>query len=200
MSSPGMRLRVTSPGLVALPWDLPLGEWDATEVPLRDVPVGPSRHLVRFVETDGRLWAIKELPERIAAREYAVLRDLETLGLPAVRAAGLVVQNDDSTPLESNALLVTRYLDRSWQYRRLFLWLRSSPSPPRRPGPSRRAGSPTRRARPGARSRARPGRATTWSGCSSGPGRAGGTPRSRSCSSPATSRFPSPPEHRSGSC
>src|SRR4051795_9855048 len=90
MAPPDLRLRVTSPGLLALPWDVPLGEWDATEVPLRDIPVGPSRHLVRFVETDGRLWALKELPHRVAAREYAVLRDLESMGLPAVRAAGLV--------------------------------------------------------------------------------------------------------------
>src|SRR5437773_2031170 len=72
-----LRLRETSPGLLALPWMEPLAEWDATEVPLRDVPVGPSRHLVRFVETDGALWAIKELPLRVAAKEYAVLRELE---------------------------------------------------------------------------------------------------------------------------
>ena len=130
MAPPDLRLRVTSPGLLALPWDRPLAEWDATEVPLRDIPVGPSRHLVRFVETDGRLWALKELPQRVAAREYAVLRELESMGLPAVRAAGLVRQpaaESGSGPAavadEDNALLVTRYLDRSWQYRRLFMRL-----------------------------------------------------------------------------
>jgi hypothetical protein len=128
MQSPEMRLRVTSPGLLALPWDRPLDEWDATEVPLRDVPVGPSRHLVRFVETDGSLWALKEMPARTAAREYRVLRDLETRGLPAVRAVGLVVQAEGDRRLESSAILVTRYLDRSWQYRRLFMRL-----PPDRP-------------------------------------------------------------------
>ena len=120
--TPELRLRVTSPGLLALPWDRPLGEWDATEVPLRDIPVGPSRHLVRFVETDGRLWAVKELPERLAVREYGVLRDLERMGLPAVRAVGLV-RRAAERDLEANALLVTRYLDRSWQYRRLFMRL-----------------------------------------------------------------------------
>jgi aminoglycoside phosphotransferase (APT) family kinase protein len=41
-----------------------------------------------------------------------VLRQLEELGLPAVRPAGLV--NHES------AILLTRYLDGSWQYRRLF--------------------------------------------------------------------------------
>jgi hypothetical protein len=111
-----LRLRVTTPGLLALPWLEELAHWDATEVPLRDIPVGPSRHLVRFVETDGALWALKELPVRVAVKEYAVLRDLEARSLPAVRAAGLVVQ-----PFEDTAILVTRYLQRSWQYRRLLM-------------------------------------------------------------------------------
>lgn len=111
-----LRLRGSSPGLLALPWLEPLGEWQATEVPLRDIPVGPSRHLVRFVETDGQLWALKELPRRIAAKEYSVLRDLERRDLPAVRPAGLVIQ-----PQPDTAVLVTKYLDRSWQYRRLLM-------------------------------------------------------------------------------
>ncbi|HEX3540034.1 MAG TPA: DUF4032 domain-containing protein [Acidimicrobiales bacterium] len=111
-----IRLRVPTPGLLALPWLEPLADWTATEVPLRDIPVGPSRHQVRFVETDGRLWALKELPRRLAAKEYGVLRALETRSLPAVRPAGLVVQ-----PFEDTAILLTRYLDRSWQYRRLLM-------------------------------------------------------------------------------
>jgi Domain of unknown function (DUF4032)/Lipopolysaccharide kinase (Kdo/WaaP) family len=129
---PELRLRVTSPGLLALPWDRALREWDATEVPLRDIPVGPSRHLVRFVETDGQLWALKQLPERTAAKEYAVLRQLETMGLPAVRAAGLVIQPeervDELASHEDSAVLVTQFLSQSWQFRRLFMRL-----PPNRP-------------------------------------------------------------------
>ena len=113
-----IRLRgdAASPGLLALPWLEPLAEWDATELPLRDIPVGPSRHLVRFVEADGRLWALKQLPRRIASKEYGVLRELEARDLPSVRAAGLVIQ-----PYEDTAILVTRYLERSWQFRRLFM-------------------------------------------------------------------------------
>ena len=122
VNSLDLRLRVTSPGLLALPWRERLADWDLTEIPFRDIPVGPSRHLVRFVETDGALWALKDLPERIAVKEYAVLRDLEARSLPAVRAAGLVIQGDDS------AILVTRYLERSWQYRRLLMRMpRDSP-------------------------------------------------------------------------
>lgn len=116
MASLDLRLRVTSPGLLALPWRLPLAEWDVTAVPIRDIPVGPSRHLVRFVETDGRLWALKELPPRIAVREYDVLREMENRSLPAVRVTGVVTQEQ-----ERAAILVTQFLERSWQYRRLLL-------------------------------------------------------------------------------
>jgi tRNA A-37 threonylcarbamoyl transferase component Bud32 len=111
-----LRLRVASAELLGLPWLEPLGEWDATEVAIRDIPVGHSRHLVRFVEADGRLWALKELPQAIARREYRVLRELEDLALSAVRTAGVVVQ-----PAEDTAILVTHYLEASWQYRRLLM-------------------------------------------------------------------------------
>jgi hypothetical protein len=119
-----LHLRDATPGLLALPWLDRLEDWSAPAVPLRDIPVGPSRHLVRFVKTDGRLWALKEMPERTAAKEYAVLRELETRSLPAVRAAGLVIQ-----PFADTAILVTRYLERSWQYRRLLM--RISPDMPK---------------------------------------------------------------------
>jgi tRNA A-37 threonylcarbamoyl transferase component Bud32 len=111
-----LRFRVTSAGLLVLPWRQPLGEWDATEVPVRDIPVGLSRHLVRFVEADGQLWALKEMPRRVAVMEYDVLRELERRELAAVRAAGLVAQPDGDT-----AILVTHFLERSWQYRRLLM-------------------------------------------------------------------------------
>jgi hypothetical protein len=87
-------------------------------VPLRDIAVGPSRHLVKFVEADDLLWAVKDMPARIAAKEYDVLRRLEEMELPAVRPAGLVLQPEFDT-----AILVTRYLEGSWQYRRLFMRL-----------------------------------------------------------------------------
>jgi hypothetical protein len=116
MATLDLRLRVTSPELLALPWRRPLADWDVTAVPIRDIPVGPSRHLVRFVEADGRLWALKDLPARVAAREYDVLREMENRLLPAVRATGVVTQ-----PGSGNAILVTEFLERSWQYRRLLM-------------------------------------------------------------------------------
>jgi hypothetical protein len=118
MRAPEFRLRAPTPGLVGLPWDRPLSEWMVPDVPLRDIAVGMSRHLVKFVEADDQLWAVKEMPPRVAAKEYDVLRQLEDMGLPAVRPAGLVLQ-----PEFDSAILVTRYLSGSWQYRRLFMRL-----------------------------------------------------------------------------
>lgn len=118
MPIPEIRLRAPTPGLLSLPWDKPLSDWMMPEVALRDIAVGPSRHLVKFAEADDRLWALKDLPPRIAVREYEVLRRMEELELPAVRPAGLVVQPDFDT-----AILVTQYLEGSWQYRRLLMRL-----------------------------------------------------------------------------
>ena len=116
-----LRFRVASADLMGLPWHERLEQWDLTSAPLRDVPVGPSRHLVRFVEADEQLWALKELPHRIAEREYHVLREMESMSLSAVRAAGLVTQ-----PFDDTSVLVTRYLERSWQYRRLLMRIPTS--------------------------------------------------------------------------
>ena len=118
MRAPELRLRAPTPGLVGLPWDRPLSEWVVPDVPLRDIAVGMSRHLVKFVDADGQLWAVKDMPPRVAAKEYEVLRRLEDMGLPAVHPAGLVLQPEFET-----AILVTRYLEGSWQYRRLFMRL-----------------------------------------------------------------------------
>ncbi|HEX8930716.1 MAG TPA: DUF4032 domain-containing protein, partial [Actinomycetota bacterium] len=67
------------------------------------------------MQADGVLYALKELPTRTARKEYQVLRDLEARVLPAVQVVGLVEQ-----PVGGNSILVTEFLTRSWQYRRLF--------------------------------------------------------------------------------
>jgi tRNA A-37 threonylcarbamoyl transferase component Bud32 len=115
MADISIRLRAASPGLIALPWLEPLGRWRPESADFRDLDVGPSRHLVRFVHADGVTYALKELPARVADKEYRVLRDLELRELPAVRPIGLVDQADTG-----NSILVTEYLAHSWQFRRLF--------------------------------------------------------------------------------
>jgi hypothetical protein len=102
-------------GLLALPWEQPLEEWQddrLTEIPQR----GISRHVVRFIAEGSELFALKEIPERLARHEYVVLRRLRQLGIPAVDVLGVVVER----PHDLDAMLVTRFLDVSSSVRALF--------------------------------------------------------------------------------
>ena len=119
MTFPRLRLRDEVASLLDLPWELPLARWDPTGHRFRELPVGPSRHLVRFLVSDGLVYALKELPAVVAEREFTVLRHLEDAGLPAVRAVGLAER-----PERGDAILVTEYLRHSMQYRRLLMRLR----------------------------------------------------------------------------
>ncbi len=112
---PNLRLRDPDPELLSLPWELPLEAWTGEMLAFRDLPVGPSRHLVRFLETERGLVALKEEPAEVADREYAILRHLEDAALPAVTPLGVAGALDGY-----NAILVTRYLPNSLQYRRLL--------------------------------------------------------------------------------
>ncbi len=112
---PHLRLREPSPELLELPWELSLEDWPSDRLRFRDLPVGPSRHLVRFLVTDRGLVVLKEEPARIAHREYDILRHLEDAGLPAVTPMGVA-----SAPNRDAAILLTRYLPNSLQYRRLL--------------------------------------------------------------------------------
>lgn len=120
MSLPRLRLRDEVAGLLDLPWEVPLAAWDDADHRFRYLPVGPSRHLVRFLVHAGIVYALKELPEAVAAREFDALRHLEEARLPGVRAVGLAVR-----PGDGSAILVTEYLRHSMQYRRLLMRFRS---------------------------------------------------------------------------
>jgi hypothetical protein len=119
MTFPRLRLRDEVASLLDLPWEQSLARWEDTSHQFRELPVGPSRHLVRFLVSDGLVYALKELPIGVAEREFAVLRHLEEAGLPAVRAVGLAER-----PESGDAILVTEYLRHSMQYRRLLMRLR----------------------------------------------------------------------------
>ncbi len=110
---PALRLRRAG-GLLDLPWELPLANWPPS-LQFRVLPVGPSRHLVRFLVVDGDLLALKEEPADVAEREYQVLNHLERAGLPAVTPVGVARH-----PHERTAILVTEYLKSSLQFRRLL--------------------------------------------------------------------------------
>jgi hypothetical protein len=106
--------RTGHPSFLDLPWEKPLEEWESERIV--NLIRGISRHVVRFVEYEGALYALKELPERPARREYTLLRRLEDQELPVVEAIGLVTDRGD----DLDAVLITRHLDYSLPYRALF--------------------------------------------------------------------------------
>jgi hypothetical protein len=61
------------------------------EVPQR----GISRHVVRFVSCDGKVYALKEIAEPLARREYALLVEFEDDGLPTTSVLRLCVDRPD---------------------------------------------------------------------------------------------------------
>ncbi|MGD0066116.1 MAG: DUF4032 domain-containing protein [Streptosporangiaceae bacterium] len=108
-------------GLLSLPWSEPLSEWDDDRlVEIRQR--GISRHVVRFVYDDGVLYALKELSERLARREYRLLRALTELNIPAVEVVGIAVDLDEATVGQDNAdaILVTKFLSYATTYRAVF--------------------------------------------------------------------------------
>jgi hypothetical protein len=106
--------RPGNPTFLDLPWDQPLEEWQSERVV--QVVRGISRHVVRFVDYDGRLYALKELPRRYAEREYRLLRRLEEEEMPVVDVVGVVTERAD----DLDAVLITRHLEYSIPYRALF--------------------------------------------------------------------------------
>jgi len=107
-------------GLLTLPWAEPLADWrDDRLVEIRQR--GISRHVVRFVYDDGTLYALKELSERLARREFRLLRALADRGVPAVEAVGIAVDLDPTRHThEGDAILVTKFLVYSTTYRAVF--------------------------------------------------------------------------------
>jgi hypothetical protein len=104
--------RTGQPDFSDLPWHLPLAEWDSPR--FVDVARGLHRHVVRFVNYDGAVYALKELPERLARREYRLLRELGSSSITVVDAVGVASRGGP------DAILITRYLDFSLPYRVLF--------------------------------------------------------------------------------
>lgn len=106
------------PELAFLPWSTALEEWpDDLVVAL---PRGISRHIVRFVRLNGVVYAIKEVEQHYAQREYELLFDLQRRGLPTVEPVGSVLDRVDEAGEPLPAGLVTRHLEFSLPYRALF--------------------------------------------------------------------------------
>jgi hypothetical protein len=117
-----MRFRLADPdhypaGL-DLPWSAPLAQWPDERC--AEVERGLHRNPVRFVAHDGALFAIKELIEHVAEREYALLRSLEELSLPVVEPVGLVTDRPTPPGHDPRGLVVTRFLQHSMPFRHVI--------------------------------------------------------------------------------
>jgi Domain of unknown function (DUF4032)/Lipopolysaccharide kinase (Kdo/WaaP) family len=106
------------PALLDLPWQTPLERWPTDQ--LVALPRGISRHVVRFVRLEGGVYAVKEVGETLARREYGLLRQLERLDVPCVEAVGVVLGRIDTAGRPLDPALVTRHLQFSLPYRALF--------------------------------------------------------------------------------
>jgi len=106
------------PELAFLPWDRHLEEWPEDLVVA--LPRGISRHIVRFVRINGVVYAVKEVEEHYAEREYELLFDLVRRGLPTVEPVGIVLDRVDVDGEPLPAALITRHLEFSLPYRALF--------------------------------------------------------------------------------
>jgi len=115
-------VRITSalvdPALLDLPWSTALEEWPADH--LVALPQGISRHVVRFVKLGGVVYAVKETGERIAEREYDLLRALERLDFPSVEAVAIVADRHTAEGEPLDPVLITRHLQFSLPYRAVF--------------------------------------------------------------------------------
>ncbi|WP_419554906.1 DUF4032 domain-containing protein [Candidatus Poriferisodalis sp.] len=73
-----------------------------------------------MVSYDGRVYALKETEQRLAEREYRVLRHLEDSRLPAVKAVGVVTGRRSRDGRDLKSMLITRFLDFALPYQHLF--------------------------------------------------------------------------------
>ncbi|MGW4462509.1 DUF4032 domain-containing protein [Micromonospora sp. NPDC004704] len=115
-------VRITSalvdPALLDLPWSTPLEQWPADH--LVALPQGISRHIVRFVRLANTVYAVKETGERVAEREYDLLRALERIDFPSVQAIAIVADRVDQHGEPLDPVLITKHLQFSLPYRALF--------------------------------------------------------------------------------
>jgi hypothetical protein len=104
--------------LAFLPWSVPLEQWPEDLVVA--LPQGISRHIVRFVRINDVVYAVKEVEQYFADREYGLLFELLRKGVPTVEPVGVVTDRLDANGEPLPAALITKHLEFSLPYRALF--------------------------------------------------------------------------------
>lgn len=118
MGTPKLQVRPDNPDFLDLPWELAVNEWSSDR--LVSMPTGVHRHPVVFAAYNEGVYAIKEMSVRLAVNEYRVLRALLEHTQRAAEPVGLA-ERDWLDPHEEGAgVVITRYVDHSFPYRRLI--------------------------------------------------------------------------------
>lgn len=117
MSTPTIHIRPENADFLDLPWDIPVSEWETNR--LVDMPTGVHRHPVVFVAYQEGVYAIKEMPRRLALNEHRVLMALEERTTRSARTAGLVERTWLDPHEEGAGAVITRYVEHSFPFRRL---------------------------------------------------------------------------------
>lgn len=117
MATPYLSIRPGHPDFLDLDWDIPIDDWTSPRVV--QLPVGVHRHPVVFVAYNKDIYAIKELPLRLARHEFDVLRQLEMQNAPTVTPVGIAERRWLDPHTEGAGVIITRYVEFAFPYREL---------------------------------------------------------------------------------
>ena len=117
MPVPKLKIQPGNPDFLDLPWELPILEWDDPH--LVEMPTGIHRHPVVFVAYPEGIFAIKELPRRLAKHEFKTLRKLSKRTTRSAVPAGLVMRGWANPHEEYSSALITRFVNYAFPYREL---------------------------------------------------------------------------------
>ncbi len=117
IGSPSLLLQPGVPDFLDLPWERPLVDWEHHR--LVEMPTGIHRHPVAFVAYPQGLFAIKELPRRLAESEHRVLDRLQERTGRSARPAALVRRPWLEEGSEQSAAVITHYVPHAFPFRNL---------------------------------------------------------------------------------
>ncbi|MFO7300550.1 MAG: DUF4032 domain-containing protein [Actinomycetes bacterium] len=115
--APRLVLEPDVPDFLDLPWETPISGWDHHR--LVDMPTGIHRHPVVFVAYEEGVFAIKEMPLRLARNEYSVLERLQHRTTRCARPAALVIRPWIPPDEEQAAAVITRFVSHGFPVRNL---------------------------------------------------------------------------------
>jgi hypothetical protein len=116
-TTPRIQTREDHPDFIDLDWSAPIAEWRTDR--LVDMPTGIHRHDVVFVAYAEGVYAIKELPARLAQHEFDVLRTMERRSRHTAIAVGHVERAWLDPHEEWSGAVITKYVRHAFTYRSL---------------------------------------------------------------------------------